>query len=168
MNCKQCGELKPMNDFRLYYNGSGRRYNVCNACEKINSRFKYLSKKQTRTANEDKELEAIMKLYNAQSANGLKPPKVGSRSKNWSDVVSDAISKIGETSNIDTWLTKDLAGFKPEYLEDVYDNLLNNYRPAIGLDDDTLLPIYDDTHKAKLDAILKRFDEHEEEYYEME
>ena len=63
-----------------------------------------------------------------------------------------------------TWQEK---GLDPEYLQEtVYESLKAKYRPQLGVNKDTYLPIYDDTYKAELNTILKRFDEYEEESIE--
>jgi hypothetical protein len=60
-----------------------------------------------------------------------------------------------------TWQEK---GLDPEYLQEtVYESLKAKYRPQIGVNKETYLPVYDDTYKTQLNAILKRFDEYEEE-----
>ena len=53
----------------------------------------------------------------------------------------------------------------PEYLQEtVYESLKAKYRPQIGVDKQTYLPIYDDTYKNVLNQILRRFDDYEEAY----
>jgi hypothetical protein len=67
------------------------------------------------------------------------------------------------------WLTVDTrewaeANISPEYLQEtVYESLRAKYRPQVGVDKDTYLPIYDDTYKSVLNDILRRFDDYEEE-----
>ena len=73
--CKQCGELKPLGQYRQYYGGRRGTYKTCLACERINSREKYLSGKgDKRTADEQIELDKIHALYEAQTKLGLRPP----------------------------------------------------------------------------------------------
>jgi hypothetical protein len=68
------------------------------------------------------------------------------------------------------WLNADTAtwyaqGISPEYLQEtVYESLKAKYRPQIGVDKETYLPMYDDTFKDVLNKILRRFDDYEEEY----
>lgn len=63
-------------------------------------------------------------------------------------------------TNWDEWLD---SGLSPEYLQEtVYESLKAKYRPQTGIDKERLLPVYDDTYKAVLNNILKRFDEFEE------
>ena len=40
--CKQCGQIKPIEQYRKYYGGRKGTYKVCKSCEKINARAKYL------------------------------------------------------------------------------------------------------------------------------
>lgn len=67
------------------------------------------------------------------------------------------------------WLEADFHEWKdcnisPEYLQEtIYESLKAKYRPQIGVDKDTYLPIYDDTYKDILNKILRRFDDYEEE-----
>jgi len=58
------------------------------------------------------------------------------------------------------WIASDL---HPEYLQEtVYESLKAKYRPQIGIDQERFIPIYDDTYKTVLNAILRKFDEYEE------
>lgn len=60
------------------------------------------------------------------------------------------------------WQAKELS---PEYLQEtIYESLKAKYRPQIGVDRDTYLPIYDDTYKDVLNQILRKFDDYEEQY----
>lgn len=64
------------------------------------------------------------------------------------------------TSSFDEW-----RDFPPEYLQEtVYESLKAKYRPQIGVDRQTYLPIYDDTYKKPLNDILRRFDDYEDMY----
>jgi len=61
----------------------------------------------------------------------------------------------------DDWIA---AGLHPEYLQEtVYESLKAKYRPQIGIDPERFIPIYDDTYKTVLNAILRKFDDYEEE-----
>jgi hypothetical protein len=63
------------------------------------------------------------------------------------------------------WLNKKLTK-EPEYYQDVvYEKLREKYRPILEIDKSTMLPVYDDTYRFVLDAILKRFDDYEDKYY---
>ena len=60
------------------------------------------------------------------------------------------------------WQAKELS---PEYLQEtIYESLKAKYRPQIGVNRDTYLPIYDDTYKDVLNQILRKFDDYEEQY----
>lgn len=60
------------------------------------------------------------------------------------------------------WQAKELS---PEYLQEtIYESLKAKYRPQIGVDRDTYLPIYDNTYKDVLNQILRKFDDYEEQY----
>lgn len=60
------------------------------------------------------------------------------------------------------WIEEDIS---PEYLQEtVYESLKAKYRPQIGVDRETYLPIYDDTYKQILNMILRKFDDYEENY----
>lgn len=57
------------------------------------------------------------------------------------------------------------AGFTPDYLQEVvYEALKAKYRPQIGTDPVTMLPMYDDTYKTVLNEILRKFDDYEDQY----
>lgn len=81
-----------------------------------------------------------------------------------------ALKKLDVPSELTQWLTETTVqwigfGLTPEYLQEtVYESLKAKYRPQIGVDQTTYLPIYDDTFKDTLNEILKRFDDYEEEY----
>ena len=71
-------------------------------------------------------------------------------------------------NDLQRWLamtTQDLvmAGLTPDYLQEtVYESLRAKYRPQIGTDPNTFLPIYDDTYKVTLNKILRLFDDYED------
>jgi len=65
--------------------------------------------------------------------------------------------------DVDTqeWIDNDIS---PEYLQEtIYESLKAKYRPQIGVDKERFIPIYDDTYKTVLNAILRRFDDYEEQ-----
>lgn len=63
------------------------------------------------------------------------------------------------------WADNDIS---PEYLQEtIYESLKAKYRPQIGIDKELYLPIYDDTYRDVLNAILRRFDEYEETYIDL-
>lgn len=176
--CRQCGELKPLSQYRKYYGGRTGHYTTCKQCEKINSRLKYLESKESLTELERVERDKILKLYEAQRGAGLRPPSRGGRR---AEVVADLDAMIGKyTDNrvyeslvpnatvppeLGKWLTCELTLEPDEYIDDVYEQLCKTYRPVVKIDQATMMPVYDDTHKSMLDAILKRFYEYETNYY---
>ncbi len=183
--CKQCGELKPISRYRKYYGGRRGTYKVCLDCERINSREKYLSSKEMRTAEEEIELTQINKLYECQRAIGLQPPvKHGGRKPLAADLssmiqkYSDMAPKIAnETPHITAaiasapyelarWLTEPLDKDPDYYLDEVYESLKDAYRPCTGINRDTMMPEYDNTYKDVLERILDRFNDYEDSYYE--
>lgn len=181
--CKQCGELKPIEQYRKYYGGRKGHYNTCKVCEKINARAKYLRNKgESMDYTEEAELQKIEKLYEVQRAAGLQPPSSGERSKPLVDSLDDMIAKYTDMNviaSVDTgveqkpapadlqlWLKCDLHEEPDYYLDEVYEELKAKYRPQLRIDTATMQPIYDDTYKDTLDKILERFYEYEETYWE--
>lgn len=77
--CKNCGVEKPIDCFRPYYGERKGRYTQCKECEAIESRRKYLARKEALTDAEQMELDNIRKLYYLREARGLKPPQPASR-----------------------------------------------------------------------------------------
>lgn len=71
-------------------------------------------------------------------------------------------------NDLKRWLEMDMkdfamAGLTPDYLQEtVYESLKAKYRPQVGTDPQTFLPIYDDTYKPILNRILKSFDDYED------
>lgn len=183
--CKQCGELKPITRYRKYYGGRRGTYKVCLDCERINSREKYLSSKEMCTTEEEAELSKIHALYDCQIKVGLQPPVKQGRRKPLTDDLNDMIKKYAamsaavahETPAADTvvdvapyeltrWLTEPLDKEPDYYLDEVYENLKDTYRPCTGINRDTMMPEYDNTYKDVLDRILDRFNDYEDSYYE--
>lgn len=182
--CRQCGELKPIEQFRSYYGGRKGTYTICKSCEKINSRAKYLEKKSAITEPERSELNKIYTLYDAQQACGLQPPRRGTgRHTELADNLDEMIGRysakamelsvdagILEVDNIPielrTWLTTALTKEPDYYLDEVYEALKAKYRPMLRVNTDTMMPEYDDTYKAVLEAILGRFNDYEDGYYD--
>lgn len=129
-----------------------------------------------------KEIEA---LYDVLEARGLRTPRVKviepARSSN---IVANIMSFYKETAkpvptdpkvakddiprDLLDWLDADEqtwleAGLSPEYLQEtIYESLKAKYRPQLGVDKETYMPIYDDTYKDVLNKILRRFDDYEE------
>lgn len=182
--CKQCGELKPIEQFRKYYGGRKGTYTICRSCEKINSRAKYLTAKGDNLSDKEKvELSKIHELWEVQRQAGLQPPRDGSgRKVPITDSLDDMIGKYKQraeevssivgndcTTNVPAelsrWLTEELVEEPDYYLDDIYDSLTEKYRPRTKIDQDTMLPIHDDTYTPVLEKILSRFYEYEDKYY---
>lgn len=182
--CKQCGELKPIEQFRKYYGGRKGTYTMCKTCEKINSRAKYLtSKGDSKTDEEREELQKIYSLWDAQSAAGLNPPKQSDGKKSplteqldqmiekykgkAAALVGSAVSSTSSAApaELSKWLTEELDGDPEHYLDDVYEELKAKYRPVLRINKDTMEPVYDETYAQVLEDILDRFYEYEEVYY---
>ena len=72
--CSRCGVTKPIEEFRQYYNRPTSRYKFCKTCEKIETRRKYLSKRDSLTPEQQKELDNINALYAKRKAQGLDVP----------------------------------------------------------------------------------------------
>lgn len=183
--CKQCGELKPISQFRQYYGGRRGTYKMCKACERINSREKYLSSKEFRSTEEEAELAKIHALYDCQVKVGLQPPVKQGRRKPLTEDLNDMIQKyaamsvtvVNDTPNADTvvdatpyeltrWLTEALDKEPDYYLDEVYEDLKAKYRPCTGINKATMMPEYDNKYKDVLDRILERFNDYEDSYYE--
>lgn len=185
--CRQCGEIKQETEFRQYYGetrtGKERgRYRTCKACESINTRYKYLCKKQAKgkaSERELQELDKIEQLYDLLRAKGLKPPATRERStvlslvdelleKHSASVVEIEVDDgeqviAAAPQELLDWLNADLSQYDPAYLQDVVaDELIKKYRPQVGVDPNTYKPIYDDTHRDLLNKVLERFDEYED------
>lgn len=185
--CRQCGEVKPVSQFRKYYGGRKGTYKTCKMCEKINSRAKYLMNKGEACSDADLvELKKIHILWEAQRAAGLQPPRENAgRALPLVESLDDMINKYtqqaeelqeiiqtAKTSDVPAelsrWLTEPLTD-EPEYYQDVvYEDLRAKYRPKSKVDKNTLLPVYDDTYKTILDEILDRFYAYEDAYYNKE
>lgn len=181
--CKQCGEVKPIEQFRKYYGGRKGHYKTCKLCEKINARYKYLRSKGdvNRTEAEMTELRKIEQLYEAQRNAGLQPPREGvGRNKPLVDSIDDMISKyashteeapgieLSTPHEIRQWLTAELTEEPDYYLDEVYEELKTKYRPQLRIDTATMQPVYDDTYKDALNAVLERFYKYEDTYYDKE
>ena len=173
--CKQCGEVRPLDNFRNYYGGRKGTYTICKTCESINSRAKYLRRKGDAMSDAEKsELDKIYQLYEIQRACGLTPPQAR---KEKSERLVDTLDRLMSSYTVPTsdvpddlakWLTCELTA-EPEYYHNtVYEELLSKYRPVIRYDEVALQVIYDETYKSTLNEVLARFDEYEEKYYNQE
>lgn len=184
--CKQCGDLKPIEQFRRYYGGRKGTYKTCKLCEKINAREKYLEAKyQEGCISEDEVLELgkIHKLWEAQAKLGYQPPiyKVDKTSA-LSDSIDGMISRyeaLGQQvavvkadapqqPELIIWLSAKLTKEPEYYLDYVYEELKRKYRPVLRIDQATMLPVHDDTYRDILEQILDRFYEYDEAYEDAE
>lgn len=94
--CAHCGETRPVDMFRKYYNRPGL-YAFCKMCEKVETRRKYLAGKIRLSVDEKIELDNIIKLYEYQSSLGLRSNK---KSKvKVADIVAEQLSKKMTQSN---------------------------------------------------------------------
>lgn len=182
--CKQCGELKPISQFRKYYGGRKGTYTMCKQCERINSREKYLTAKgESMDWQEEAELDKIHKLWEYQRSLGLQPPtknvtrasiadELDGMLDKYKSMSDEAASSTPNVSLVDApidlvkWLTKALDQEPDYYLDEVYDKLCDTYRPCVGIDRASMMPVYDNKYKAILDRILDRFNDYEDSYYE--
>ncbi|NMA23525.1 MAG: hypothetical protein GX938_08500, partial [Spirochaetales bacterium] len=73
--CRQCGVIKPLDQYRKYYGGRKGTYTICKTCEKINSRVKYLEGKSELNDKEKAELQSIYMLWETQRTLGYRPPR---------------------------------------------------------------------------------------------
>lgn len=186
--CKQCGEIKPLSQFRKYYGGRKGTYKMCKSCERINSREKYLrAKGESMNWDEEAELDKIHELYEYQRRMGLQPPTKQERSvtikdeldgmlDKYRDMAGQVVEAAQQTAGIDLlveaphdlakWLTEPLTQEPDYYMDEVYDKLVDTYRPCINIDKASMMPVYDNKYKPILDKILERFTDYEDTYYE--
>lgn len=183
--CKQCGEIKPLEQFRNYYAGRRGKYTICSTCEKINGRAKYLIRKGDKCTEKDsEELSKIYELWNIQRQAGLQPPKERNESKLSVPVyVDNMIEKLrndmaeisalagedltGVPPELAKWLTEPLSEHPDYYLDTVYESLCKTYRPILKIEAKNLDPEYDETHKGTLGKILDRFYNYEDSYHQI-
>lgn len=183
--CKQCGEIKPVAQFRNYYNGRKGTYKTCKMCEKINSREKYLRAKDAQSRDglsdkEQEELDKIHELYDAQRAAGLQPPRANTGSASLLNSLDDMIDKykamkpsaaptnsdnVVAPAELQRWLTEELTEAPEYYQDEIYEQLKEKYRPVLHIDQRTMMPVYDTTYAAVLEQIADRFDDYEDNYY---
>jgi len=192
--CKQCGKLKPIDSFRHYYGGRTGTYRTCLDCERINTREKYLRRKSEDaelSEQETAELDRIHTLYRVQRQAGLQPPRSRAETSSTMDTVTSMLQEYAAQESkeaadaltsgkrpvqpdveydmvpeeLRTWLTAELCSVPEYYQDEVYERLREKYRPIKEIDQQTMLPVYDNTYKWVLDKILTRFDEYEDAYY---
>lgn len=185
--CKQCGEIKPIAQFRKYYGGRKGTYKMCKSCERVNSREKYLrAKGESMASYEEDELRKIHELYKYQRRMGLQPPTRQERHATITEELDDMLDKykgmaaqVAEVTKQETldamagapqelikWLLEPLTQEPDYYMDEVYEKLVDTYRPCTGIDKATMMPVYDNKYKVILDKILERFTDYEDTYYE--
>ena len=135
------------------------------------------------------ERDDILKLYDALESRGLHTPRVGKAPAESAPATSLQVSKLLEfydekpsqcvqtyippvdqevPAELSRWLAGtpeewEEAGMSPEYLQEtIYESLKAKYRRQTGVDQNTYLPIYDDSFKSILNDILRLFDDYEE------
>lgn len=183
--CVQCGLLKEEEDFRKYTysrtNDTEGRYRLCKSCEAINASYRRAKTGLPNIAEAMYNIDKIDKLYATLKARGLRVPTTTDSDE--PDAVDKLLAFYEDPANNKTlpavkvvipdelqeWLDAPMSVWKdanisPEYLQEtVYESLKAKYRPQVGVDRTTFLPIYDDTYKEVLNNILRRFDDYEEE-----
>lgn len=173
--------MKSLDQFRKYYGGRTGTYKTCKTCEKINSRMKYLKAKgDNLTDDESTELDKIYRLYETLRNAGLHPPKEKEASKvSLVDTIDEMLGAYSAKADkreqagvpddtpaeLMSWLECELTEEPEYYLDDVYEDLHKKYRPQLHIDKETLTPVYDETYKKALDAVLDRFYKYESDYY---
>ncbi len=179
--CKQCGVIKPLEQFRNYYGGRKGTYTICKTCEKINSRVKYLEGKSELNDKEKAELQSIYQLWETQRTLGYQPPRTTMKGqKPVVDTVLEMMDTYKERSQLLgsvaeealtappellRWLTEELTDDPDYYLNDIYDELKEAYKPVLRIDERAMMPVYDETYSGILDKILERFYKYEDDYY---
>lgn len=180
--CKQCGVIKPLEQFRNYYGGRKGTYTICKTCEKINSRVKYLESKKELNDNEKLELQSIYQLWETQRTLGYQPPRTTVKGQKpvvdtvleMIDTYKQRTKMLGEVAEevltappeLLKWLTVELTEEPEYYMDDVYEELKDTYKPVIMIDENAMIPVYDTTYSGILDKILERFCAYEDKYYE--
>ena len=179
--CKQCGVIKPLDQYRKYYGGRKGTYTVCKACEKINSRVKYLESKKELNDKEKAELQSIYQLWETQRTLGYQPPRTTVKGQKpvvdtvleMMDTYKKRTKMLGEVAEevltappeLLKWLTVELTEEPEYYMDDVYEELKGTYKPVIRIDEKAMMPVYDTTYSGILDKILERFCAYEDKYY---
>lgn len=181
--CKQCGLIKPLDQYRRYYGGRKGTYTMCKQCEKINAREKYLvGKGEQLNTDEAFELEKIHKLWELQAAKGLQPPNRRERRTALIDDLDSMLERytaepvdntdtpmlIAAPAEISRWFTATLDCDPDYYLDEIYEALKAKYMPVLYIDQQTMMPVYDTKYKDVLDRLLERFNAYEDEYYNNE
>lgn len=93
--CTHCGETKPLDQFRAYYNGRNGHYRNCKTCEKINIRYRYLvGKGAAALPHELEEIHKIERLYEARHAKGLETPMHRGERGGASALIDELLAKM--------------------------------------------------------------------------
>lgn len=132
----------------------------------------------------DAVIKKTEKLYAVLESRGLRVPQaVATKQDGEVDCLDSLLAFYKEETGKSTvavisadtpdellhWLNVDKQEWKdnclsPEYLQEtIYESLKAKYRPQTGVNKETFIPVYDDTYKAVLNQILRRFDDYEEE-----
>lgn len=175
--CKQCGEVKSLSQFREYYGKLTGHYKVCLPCEKVNQRYKYLTRKANIREDEEAEIKAIDELYALQRMAGLQPPRRRVKAiEEAKTYVNEQKQKLQERieynaeladevpAELQGWLTMSFEAEDPEDLQAKIDDLWNKYRPQIGVDENYNAK-FDERWTEILNQIQDRKDTYEEEFY---
>lgn len=100
--CKWCGMLKPIEQFRKYYGGRKGRYTHCKDCERVENRRKYLVGKGDNLTDEHKEeLAKINKLYDMRVAAGYTNPREATKPLGVTDELDAMLKEAAEIYSID-------------------------------------------------------------------
>ena len=98
--CRRCGAVKPLTQFRKYYGNRKGHYTFCQECERLETRRKYLSRKELLTPDELYELQAIKNLYEARERIGLPQPKARSSKSRVLDIVEQRLTEISANEDV--------------------------------------------------------------------
>ena len=172
--------------------GTQGRYRICKSCENLNTKYKRYKKaladpntQPVVAVRATEFVNKMDKLYSMLDAKGYHvavEPQQSSEHSETEDIDKLLAFYTQQTveiqpsipadvpSDLLSWLNADAqewadAGFAPEYLQEtIYESLKAKYRPQIGFDQNRGLPIFDDTYKDTLNAILRKFDDYEDAY----
>jgi hypothetical protein len=167
--CKQCTELKPINQFRRYCqttltgDRSESRYRYCLNCERVNNGYKHA--KRTNNLQSMVEFEACYKLLIAKG--GIIPgmsQKVSAYDALHETIKLAQAPKVSTDDitswTIDEWLTKDLTQFSFDFINDyVSGPLRDKLKPILRFDQETGQEIRDTTNQDTFNQILYRMDD---------
>jgi hypothetical protein len=183
--CKQCGTIKSENLFREYYGRgaqkgtrTGNRYKTCKDCETVNSRLKYLLKKDILTESEQLDVDNIYELYTLLRAAGLRPPTDEKKEKPVATLITDMIAAAssiqpvvkvvlddGEVPDeLQTWLTKSFEGQDPEAIEEELEDLEDKYRPLV-ISHGSQIPVRDHKYESIFIDLDRKLEDYKAVYY---